>query len=135
MRIILALILGILPSCCGMLTPLAARDIGQWEQTDPAIREWFKGLKQPDNPNVSCCGEADAYWADSYELDKATGGYIAIITDERDDVRLGRPHIAPGTRVPIPKHKIKWNQGNPTGHGILFIGLGGVYCYLPPGGV
>jgi hypothetical protein len=31
--------------------------------------------------------------------------------------------------------KIKWDRGNPTGHGIIFIGGGDeVYCYLPPGG-
>jgi hypothetical protein len=34
------------------------------------------------------------------------------------------------------EHKIKWDDGNPTGHGIIFIGMGGqVYCYVPPGGV
>ena len=42
-----------------------ARDVGQWrETTDPALREWYRELKQPDNPHVSCCGEADAYYAD-----------------------------------------------------------------------
>jgi hypothetical protein len=36
----------------------------------------------------------------------------------------------------IPNHKIKFNEGNPTGHGVLFIGAsGGIYCYVPPGGV
>ena len=31
---------------------------------------------------------------------------------------------------------MKWDEGNPTGHGIIFIGTGGqVYCYVTPGGV
>jgi hypothetical protein len=30
---------------------------------------------------------------------------------------------------------MKWDQGNPTGHGIIFIGAGGsLYCYVAPGG-
>jgi hypothetical protein len=31
---------------------------------------------------------------------------------------------------------MKWDAGNPTGHGVIFIGVGGqVYCYVTPGGV
>jgi hypothetical protein len=108
-----------------------ARDLGQWEGVDPFTRQWFNGLMQPDNPNLSCCGLADAYWADSYEV--KGDQYVAIITDTRDDIKLGRAqHIEAGTRVTVPNHKIKWD---PTGHGIIFIGIGGdVFCYLPPGG-
>ena len=111
-----------------------ARDLGQWDGVDPLHRQWFNGLKQPDSPNLSCCGEADAYWADSYEV--KGDQYVAIITDTRDDKPLGRaPHIEAGTRVAVPNSKIKWDSGNPTGHGIIFIGVGGdVFCYLPPGG-
>lgn len=43
-------------------SPALSRDLGQWEGHDPAIRQWFKSLMQPDNPNLSCCGEADGYW-------------------------------------------------------------------------
>jgi hypothetical protein len=66
-----------------------AHDYGQWEATDPAIRHWYQTLMQPDNPAVSCCGEADAYWADSYEVSE-NGEYIAIITDDRPDEPLRR---------------------------------------------
>ena len=38
-----------------------ARDLGQWDGVDPLHRQWFKELMQPDNPNLSCCGLADAY--------------------------------------------------------------------------
>jgi hypothetical protein len=31
---------------------------------------------------------------------------------------------------------MKWDEGNPTGHGIIFIGAQRqVYCYVTPGGV
>ena len=111
-----------------------ACDLGQWDGVDALHRQWFNGLMQPDRPNLSCCGEADGYWADSYEVNG--NQYVAIITDTRDDKPLGRvQHIEAGTRVAVPNSKIKWGSGNPTGHGIIFIGLGGdVFCYLPPGG-
>lgn len=115
-----------------------AIDRGSWGNTD--ISKWFESLRQPDQPGVSCCGEADAYWADSYEV-TPNGEYVAIITDER--VVEGRKPIPSGTRVTIPKKKITFKQSNPTGHGIVFINPyfedsvdpAHVYCYLPPGGV
>ena len=82
-------------------------------------------------------GEADAYWADSFEVEG--DHYVAIISDERPDGPLSRGHIEPGTKIPVPNHKIKWDQGNPTGHGVIFVRPAGdgfwVYCYVPPGGV
>ena len=34
-------------------------------------------------------------------------------------------------RFTVPNYKIKWDRSNPTGHGIIFIGIGGdVFCYL-----
>jgi hypothetical protein len=117
-----------------LASPAPARDFGQWENQPPHVRAWFQKLMQPDLPTISCCGEADAYWADSFEVDGDR--YVAIITDERPDGPLGRPHRESGQRIVVPNHKIKWDDGNPTGHGIIFIGMGGqVYCYVPPGGV
>ena len=113
----------------------AARDLGQWQDQSPSERGWFQRLMQPDHPNLSCCGQADAYWADSYEVDGDQ--YVAIITDDRADEPLGRSHREPGTKIVVPNSKIKWDEGNPTGHGIIFLEPGGwqVYCYLPPEGV
>ncbi len=59
--------------------PAAARDNGQWGNSPVQIRQWFQGLMQPDNPAVSCCGEADAFEADSFEA--VDDHYVAIITD------------------------------------------------------
>jgi hypothetical protein len=107
--------------------PAMARDNGQWGNQPAALRQWFQNLMQPDNKYLSCCGEADAYEADSFEV--KGDQYVAIITD-------GKGVIPNGTRVPVPNEKMKWDEGNPTGHGILFIGAGGqVYCYVTPGGV
>ncbi len=115
------------------ISNVLARDLGQWDGIDPLVRKWFDELKQPDNPSLSCCGEADAYWADDYEVNGDQ--YIAIITDTRDDKPLRRPHVEIGKRVLVPNNKIKWDRGNPTGHGIIFVGVSGqVFCYLPPGG-
>ena len=125
---------GIIIAFTLLASPAAALDFGRWEAQPPEVRQWFQRLMQPDIPTLSCCGEADAYWADSFEVDD--GRYVAIITDERLDGPLGRPHRELGERVIVPNNKIKWDEGNPTGHGVIFLATNGqVYCYVPPGGV
>jgi hypothetical protein len=113
----------------------SARDLGQWGDQPSHVREWFKQLRQPDNPRISCCGEADAYQADSFEVDG--DHYVAIITNGEGDSVNGKSAIANGTRIAVPNAKMKWDEGNPTGHGILFlqVGTGKVFCYITPGGV
>jgi hypothetical protein len=124
----------------------SARDLGQWNMTPPAERDWYQALMQPDNPSVSCCGEADSYWADSFEVTKPElqpdgtmskgGQYIAIITDDRPDGPLKRRHVEIGTRIVVPNYKLKYDQSNPTGHGVIFLSKTDyVYCYVAPGGV
>lgn len=112
-----------------------SRDLGQWENSDPAIRNWYQTLMQPDAPAMPCCGEADAYWAD--EVHVRDGKVYARITDERDDAPLRRPHIPPGTEFEIPREKLKWDRGNPTGHNVLFVGAGNgrVFCFVQNGGI
>lgn len=112
-----------------------ARDLGQWENGDKTVREWYQALMQPDNPTMSCCGEADAYWADDVHF--RDGKTYAVVTDDRDDAPLKRPHIPVGTEVEVPNNKLKYDRGNPTGHGVLFVSpapYGYVYCYVQPGG-
>ncbi|HEY2231337.1 MAG TPA: hypothetical protein VGI22_27095 [Xanthobacteraceae bacterium] len=84
---------------------------------------------------MSCCGEADAFEADQFEVEG--DHYVAIITD-------GHGQIPNGTRIPVPNYKMKWDASNPTGHGILFLcascdrsspNVQPVYCYIAPGGV
>ena len=114
--------------------PASARDVGQWENSDATVRAWYRDLMQPDAPGVPCCGEADAQWADSFEVQGDQ--YVAIITDTRDDAPLKRKHVDAGTKIVIPNEKLKYDQSNPTGHGIVFLSMYGyVYCYVAPGGV
>lgn len=121
------------------LTFAIAADYGQWDRSNPIVK-WYQELMQPDNPAVGCCGESDAYWADSFEV-SPNGEYVAIITDERPDEPLKRRHVEAGTRIVVPNHKIKFGPNdpqppsNPTGHGVIFLSASGfVYCYVTPGG-
>jgi len=75
--------------------------------------------KLSDVPNAPCCGEADAYWADGVHV--RDGKTYVTITDDRPDEPLGRPHLDVGTEIEIPNKKLKWDKGNPTGHGIVFL--------------
>jgi hypothetical protein len=68
---------------------------------------------QPDVPLLSCCGEADAHWVDSFEVDHDS--YVAIIMDERPDGPLGGPHRELGEKIVVLNNKSKWDEGTPTG--------------------
>jgi hypothetical protein len=113
---------------------LSARDLGQWASSDASVSRWYKSLMQPDNPTLSCCGAADAYYADLFETDGDR--YVAIITDMRDDGPLGRHHVEPGTRILVPNTKLKVDSGNPAGHGVIFLSSSDtVFCFVAPGGM
>ena len=68
-----------------------ARDNGQWGDSPIAVRQWFQSLMQPDNPYMSCCGEADAFEADQFVVEG--DHYVAIITTEKPST-----HPGPGFR-------------------------------------
>ncbi|HJY06347.1 MAG TPA: hypothetical protein VJ323_08505 [Bryobacteraceae bacterium] len=105
----------------------------------PELDQWYAGLMQPDNPAVSCCGKADAYWCDTINV--KDGKTFCTITDDRDDGPLRRPHVPIGTQIEIPNHKLKWEQngrpiGNPTGHSIVFLSVTGhVFCFVQNTGI
>jgi hypothetical protein len=82
--------------------PAVARNDGQWVNSPMHIRQWFQSLMQPDNPAMSCCGEADAFEADSFEV--VGDHYVAIVTD-------GKGVIPNGTRIAVPNAKLKWDKG------------------------
>jgi hypothetical protein len=106
-----------------------ARDDGPWADRPAAVRQWYRLLMQPDNPHMSCCGEADAYEADNFEVEG--DHYVAIITDGAGDPAHGKRDIPNGTRIPVPNTKMKIDAGNPSGHSIIFLGpRGEVYCYV-----
>lgn len=112
--------------CC-LIADVNARDLGQWEAVDPGIRQWYQALMQPDVPKASCCGEADACWAD--EIHVRDGKTYVTITDERPD----EPHAEIGTEIETPNNKLKWDRSNPTAASVRSRGLvksvGGRYPY------
>jgi hypothetical protein len=120
-----------------MLGAVAALVIGSAKAHDPDHMdhlEWYQSLMQPDAPTSSCCGEADAYWAD--EIHVRNGKTYAKITGDRSDEPRHPPHIDVGTEIEIPNNKLKWDKSNPTGHGVVFLSRAGyVFCYVQPGGV
>lgn len=107
-------------------------DVAFGHDGDPSHDEWYMSLMQPDNPTVSCCGVADAYWCD--DISVKGGKTFCAITDDRVIPR--RPPLPMGMLVEIPDRKLKWDRGNPTGHAIVFLSSGGaVYCFVQAGGV
>ena len=111
-----------------------ARDDGHWaERVGPEVAEWMGSLMQPDTvkngTGYSCCGEADAYWADDVHVATGHDGekfIIARITDTRDDALLGnRQHENVGTEYVVPTNKIvgfeQRLRGNPSGHTVIFL--------------
>jgi hypothetical protein len=154
-----AILLALASSACGTLSPALPATFkcshAQWEagecypQTEreysgASDQEWYKSLMQPDAPVTSCCGAADAYYADEVDRDP-DGTLVAIITDTRPDKRVvgqsgdgsmlyvNRPHLEPGTRIRVPASKLrKVPSFNPTDHTIIFVSnYGYVYCYEP----
>ena len=116
------------------------RDLGQWGNTDPDVKAWFRSLKMPDDPLVSCCGEADGYYCDDLHV-RADQAYCTV-SDDRDDKKLKRAHVPIGAQIPIPPNKLGNYPGNPTGHSIVFIQINGfapetysVYCYVQGSGI
>lgn len=117
-----------------------AHDSGQWENSDQTIRKWFDTLMRPDAPESSCCGVADAYWADEIHVreDPSTHEFktYATITDDRPDEPRGRPHVPVGTVIEVPNEKLKWDRSNPTGHAIIFLSRERyVYCFVQSSGI
>lgn len=113
---------------------VSARDAGQWDGSDPAIREWYRSLMQPDVPTLSCCGPADSYWCDDIHV--RDGKTFCKITDDRPDEPLGRRHREIGTEFEIPPNKLKYDKSNPTGHAIIFLSSADyVWCFVQNGGV
>ena len=113
----------------GWVNPALAHDVEH-----PELDAWYAELMQPDVPNASCCGEADAYWCDTINVKDAKT--FCTITDDRPDEPLKRPHVDIGTQIEIPDYKLKYDRGNPTGHAIVFLSRSQyVYCFVQGTGI
>ena len=100
----------------------------------PEHDQWYQTLMMPDSPSVRCCGKDDEYRCDAFTRNGET--WCRVIDDR---VNPNRPPVAIGTEIFIPPHKYKHDQGNPTGHTLVFgMPQGGdfyVYCFVQAGGV
>lgn len=78
---------------------------------------WFKSLKQPDAPTVSCCDVSDCK---KTEAQWQGGGWFAKLPD--------------GTPVPIPDKKIVTKTPSLDGEAYLCANPKSrhVYCFVPP---
>lgn len=100
----------------------------------PEHDAWYETLMMPDNPRTRCCGKNDEYRCDAFVRNGETW---CRVTDDR--VVPGRPPVAIGTEIFIPPHKYKFDQGNPTGHTLVFGRPQGddfyVYCFVQGTGI
>lgn len=79
----------------------AAMDNGQYENSDPAIRKWFKN--QMSRQGILCCDIADGHytnWRGTTE-----GGYEVPID---------------GTWIAVPEQAVIYNSHNPTGEAVVW---------------
>lgn len=95
----------------------------------PENNWWYDTLMMPDNPSVRCCGKDDEYRCEAFVRNGET--WCRVIDDR---VIPNRPPVAIGTEIFIPRHKYKFDQGNPTGHTVVFGRPQGgefyVYCFV-----
>lgn len=146
----LTLLLVALAFSAGASGPVQSRDGWQGRPLicDPAAilngtrlqlcQEWIENVKQPDT-RISCCGDGDAFVADDFEVGPH-GEFYAIITgdypEEQTDPPGARQPITRGSKILIPPNKLnraREDGGNPSGHGVVFIGASGtVLCYFGP---
>lgn len=128
-------LIGAIVVLSALISLLFSVKVSAHDHDNPQLDEWYASLKQPDNPTVSCCGTADAYWCDDWYV--RGGKTYCKITDDRDDARLGRlHHIDVGTEILIPDYKLKFDRGNPTGHSVVFLSTSEhVYCFVQSTGI
>lgn len=111
---------------------------------DAGNRAWVARQRQKLS-GVSCCGDADMYFADAIKVipGDGAGQLFAVITDTRPDAPLNREHRDVGTmfEVPTARYNDARRDPNLTGHGIIFIGHDPatleavVLCYFDNGGI
>lgn len=88
---------------CLLTAPAIAIDNGQYENVDPVIRDWFRGVKSPNG--VPCCNIADGH-----------------STIWRKSETIGHEFDVPieGEWTPVPNEAIVYNAKNPTGESIVW---------------
>lgn len=129
-------------------------DLGPGTPELKQCQDWISGVLQP-NSRSTCCGESDAFVADSFKFNDK-GEYVAVITrdyppltgDDGEGSTVTIPGVPAGTEIVIPKERLnksfdaddnnplgtRSREGNnPTGRGIVFMNVNKtVYCYFAP---
>ena len=101
-----------------LLTPVLARDNGQFGNVPPDIRAWFKSVRSKNG--IPCCDIADGH---------------------RTDYQMRESHYwvpIDGKWIQVPEHAVVDNSGNPTGDAVVwytqFNGSVFIRCFVPGGG-
>lgn len=104
-----------------------------WDTDDPDLASWFA-----TNVVRQCCDQKDAYLADGVDGDG--DNIIAVITDGSENPRYNKPAIPNGTRIVVPRDRLKLDPPVPGGHAVIFLAKENlppekrrVYCYFPKG--
>jgi hypothetical protein len=109
--------------------PIAASafDNGQYENIDPNIRSWFRGVKSHNG--VPCCSMADGHPTD-FKVDEG-GHYFVPIS--------GIPNGPDPVWIVVPPEAVITSQGNPNDTAIVWYVRQetGIFirCFVPVGGV
>lgn len=76
--------------------------------------DWYRSLKRPDYPWISCCNEQDCA-----PVDARTSG-------DCYEVRLTRD----GAWLPVPPAAVLQHKANPTGSAVACVQRGVVICFV-----
>ena len=112
----------------------SARDNGQWAQSDPATREWFRSQKNPTT-KVPCCSEADGTYAEEDIRENEYWTRFGYRTWDSSGSAY-REFTSEWMRVP-PETVIH----NPNRHGAPVVwwyfvdGKPGIRCFAPGAGI
>lgn len=102
-----------------------------WDTDDPDLASWFA-----TSVVQGCCDQKDAYLADGVDGDG--DNIIAVITDGSANERYNKPAIPNGTRIVVPRDRIRLSPPVPGGHAVIFLSKDNrppeqrtVYCFFP----
>ena len=117
-----------------LTTGVDARDLGQWEDADPEIRQWYQSLMQPDVPTRHAAARPTPIGPT-----KSTSATARPTCSSPTTGRMNRAAVLTSTSERRSRFQTTSSNGTnriPTGHGIVFLSRNGyVFCYVQPGGV
>ena len=103
-----------------LMTPVLARDNGQFSNVPPDVRAWFKTVRSKNG--TLCCDIADGHRTD-YDM-RASHYYVPI----------------DGKWIQVPDDAVVENYGNPTGDAVVWYTESikdavFIRCFVPGGGL